>query len=51
MAQEKERNAFLEAEISAHEDRIRPAQMNSAESREEEQEFQATEHFISELET
>lgn len=51
MAQERERNLFLEAELSAREDRIRPAQMNIAvDSEEEEQDMQATESFICELE-
>ena len=36
MAQERERNIFLEAELSAREDRLRPAQI-SADSRDEDQ--------------
>jgi len=41
MAQERERNTFLEAKLSAREDRIRPA--FTPESREEEQHYAETE--------
>ena len=51
MAQERERNLFLEAELSAREDRIRPAQWQSPESQQDDQDMQATEQFINELET
>ena len=51
MAQERERNLFLEAELSAREDRIRPAQWHSPESQQDDQDMQATEQFINELET
>ena len=49
MAQERERNIFLEAKLSAREDRLRPAQI-SADSRDEDQDQQETEQFINELE-
>lgn len=52
MAQERERNQFLEQELSAREDRIRPVLPASPklESGVDEQDLAETEQFISELE-
>ena len=54
LAQERERNQFLEAELSAREDRIRPVLPVSPTPREEgqadDQDMAATEQFINELE-
>ena len=52
MAQERERNIFLEAELSAREDRIRPmSQSNREENQDEDgEEMAATEQYINELE-
>ena len=53
LAQERERNQFLEQELSAREDRIRPLMQSpgaAAQDMSSEQDMAATEQFINELE-
>lgn len=52
MAQERERNQFLECELSSREDRIRPANLLSPDrdSHDVEQDIEATEIVVNELE-